>query len=319
MFRKEAGKTWDIWQARLGADGMAQLLRHIRTLKTTKTSSKPIEQDLVELYQLRDADLDFINNVLVPHARRYLAILRCTVGDGAYQTVIGSYIGTLLWLNREHWVPAALSWLEVHDAGHPDTAAFFRRLDRLAWLMRIAGRDPVEQERRFRRIATRIKEEAVLANIAQLEIEPKIAAMAKDNLLSRTFYDKTYSRLVLRRLSLLAGSDCGHIDGDQATVEHILPRKPPSGTAWYTAFTNKKAVDQYAHRLGNLAVLTFWENQKAGAKPFPEKCPILAKTRFVLAHQVAKSQDWTPKEIDARSNQLAAALFNSWDMDLTAS
>jgi hypothetical protein len=313
--QEEAGRTWDVWQARLGADGMARLLGHVRTLKATRTSSKPIEQELVELYDLREADLRFIEKTLVPHAARYLAIRRADLGSGAARAEISSHIETLNWLNREFWVPPALCWLDVHGAEHPDTAALLRHLDRLAWLMRIAGRDPVDQERRFRRISVEIKAGTAIQDIKDLKVDQKILALARENLLSRTFYDKSYARLVLRRLSLLTGQDCGPIDGDQATVEHVLPRRPPKGSPWYTNFKNKKTVDHHAHRLGNLAVLTFWENQEAGAKPLPEKQPILAASRFVLARKCAAQQDWTPATITARTEELARTLLEGWDIE----
>ncbi len=279
--QEEAGRTWDIWQARLGADGMTSLLHHIRTLRATKKSSKPVEQDLVELYGLQDADTTFVHQTLVPMARRYLAILRAEVGSGVAQAEIANYIQTLFWLQRHYWLPAVLSWLETRGADHPDTVMFFRRLDRLSWLMRIAGRDPVEQERRFRQIVNAIKSGISLQDIASFEIEPRVAHFACKNLLSRTLYDKTYARLILRRLSLLAGQDCGPIDGDGATVEHVLPRKPQQGTAWSELYLDKKAIDQHVHRLGNLVVLTFSENQNAGAKPLRDKQAVFAQTSHI--------------------------------------
>ncbi len=312
--QEEAGSVWDIWQARLGADRMAQLLHHLRTLKIVKSSSKPVEQDVVELYALEDASLDFINDTLVPHAQRYLSIIRSTVGEGAERAGIARHLDTLKWLNREYWVPAALSWLEHFGAEHADTTEFFRRLDRLAWIMRVAGRDPVEQERRFRRVGADIRARVPLYQISSLDIEQRILSLASDNLLSRTFYDKTYSRLVLRRLSLIAGTDCGHIDGDLATVEHVLPRRPPTGSQWYTVFKNKGQVDQFAHRLGNLVVLTFWENQRAAARPFSEKRKIFESTRHVLARDLAKQPDWNPQQIEIRSEQLADQLFRDWGL-----
>ncbi len=314
--QEQAGSTWDVWQARLGADGMARLLGHIRTLKATRMSSRPVEQDLVELYDLENADLGFINNVLVPHAARYLAIQRGDIGSGQARAEIAQSIATLTWLHREYWVPPALNWLQVHGEDHDDTLRLFRKLDRLAWLMRIAGRDPVEQERRFRRISQRIEAGASLDDIDELDIDDKFVVAATENLLSRTFYDKSYARLVLRRLSLISGMDCGHIDGDMATVEHVLPKRPPTGSPWRVAFASKRVIDQHAHRLGNLVILTFWENQDVGARSFAEKKPVLAQTRFVLSQEVARSEDWTPAEIRDRSQRLARRLLADWGIEL---
>jgi len=315
--QEEAGRTWDIWQARLGADGMTSLLHHMRTLSAHKNSSKPVEQDLVELYGLQDADLSFVHRVLAPLAEHYLAIWRTQVGSENSRAEISGYIQTMFWLQRNYWIPAVLSWLENRGAEHPDTVGFFHKLDRLSWLMRIAARDPVEHERRFRQIVSQIKSGAPLSNITSLEIETRIAQFACNNLLSRTFYDKSYARLVLRRLSLLAGRDCGPIDGDNATVEHVLPRRPPEGSPWLSLYPGRKAIAQHVHRLGNLVVLTFSENQNAGVRPLQDKQIIFAHSSHILARQVADIGEWTPALIEQRSLQLADQLFASWGLDLT--
>ena len=313
--QEEAGRTWDIWQARLGADGMTALLRHIRTLKANKNSSKPIEQDLVELYYLKNADLTFINEVLVPYAKYYLAICRSDLCSGDTKAEISHYIRMLSWLPRDYWVPPVLSWMKTNGADHPHTVELFRKLDRLSWLMRIAGRDPVEQERRFRHIANAVQSGAQLNRITQLEIEKRIIQFSRKNLMSRTFYDKSYARLVLRRLSLLAGQDCGPIDGDRATVEHVLPRRPPERTGWMDLYPNKKAIDQHVHRLGNLVVLSFAENQIAGARSLKEKQAVFSETPHILAQRVADVKDWTPDFIERRSTELADQLFQGWGLN----
>ena len=310
----EAGRIWDSWQARLGADGMAQLLRHIRAMKRTKRSNKPIEQDLIELYELEDADLSFINDVLVPHAQNYLAICKQQVGAPAVRSKISASIDFMQWLARELWVPPALRWIQHRGADDPETPNFFALLDRLAWLLRIAGRDPIEQERRFRRIGNQIKDGVSLHQIEELRIEARIRNSAAENLTSRTFYDKSYSRLVLRRISVLLGKDSGLIDGDRATVEHVLPRRPPPGSAWYRSFNGKKSIGDQANRLGNLAILSFSDNQTAGAQEFEDKRQILQRSGFVLSEDVAGLPDWTPAHLEQRTQRLAATLYETWNL-----
>ena len=315
----DAGNLWDIWQARLGANGMAQLLRHIRALRHNRRSSKPIEQDLIELYELRDADLTFMTDVLIPQAERYSALMNKAIGNGETTAGVSQSIEYMQWLGRELWVPPALRWIEVRGSNDPDAAEFFALLERLAWLMRIASRDPVEQERRFLRVAAKIDSGAAVADMEDLLVDQKLYEAAVESLTSRTFYDKSYSRLVLRRLSVLHGSDCGAIDGDNATVEHVLPRRPTPRSAWYDSFRNKKTIDVHAHRLGNLAVLSFDENQLAGSGSFATKQQILRNSKFILAQRAAQHRDWTPGVIVERTNELAITLFAAWRLQFPAS
>ncbi|MGI9411527.1 MAG: DUF262 domain-containing protein [Hyphomicrobiaceae bacterium] len=315
----DAGNLWDIWQARLGANGMARLLRHIRALRHNRRSSKPIEQDLIELYELRDADLTFMTDVLIPQAERYSALMNKAIGNGETTARISQSIEYMQWLGRELWVPPALRWIEVRGSNDPDAAEFFALLERLAWLMRIASRDPVEQERRFLRVAGKIDSGAAVADMEDLLVDQKLYEAAVESLTSRTFYDKSYSRLVLRRLSVLLGSDCGAIDGDNATVEHVLPRRPAQRSAWYESFRNKKTIDVHAHRLGNLAVLSFDQNQLAGSSDFAIKQQILRSSKFILSQRAAQYRDWTPGVIVERTNELANTLFAAWRLQFPAS
>ena len=317
--QEDAGRIWDLWQARLGAEGMAHLLRHIRALSRRKRTSRPIEQDLIQIHKLRNADLTFINDVVAPQAERYCTLKRAAAHGSNTLTSASASIRYLSWIGREFWVPPALQWLERYGENDPETPRFFAELDRLAWLLRIAGRDPHEQERHLLRIADNLGSGDKTGAFEELVIAPAITKAAVENLLSRTFYDKTYSRLVLRRLSLLLGRDSGAIDGGNATVEHVLPRRPAKGTDWSAAFPEKAAIDQHVHRLGNLAVLSFDDNQAAGSLGFDSKCAILAASKFLLAKDCAGEEAWTQETIMSRGRKLTNLLLEGWRLEMPTS
>ena len=318
---ERAGEHWDIWQARLGAEGMSKLLAHIRLLRHGKRSSKPVEQSLIELYQLNENGMSFVEDTLVPQSEYYCALSVTPIGtdETAEVNAIANPLKYLRWLEREPWIPPALGWIQHRGLSNPETLFFFSQLDRLAWIMRIAARDPIEQERRFLRVANAIGGGEDLAQIEELEIEPKILTPASDNLLSKTFFDKSCARLVLRRLSTMFGSDPGPINGDSATIEHVLPRRPGKGTGWSNDFKSKSEIDDHVHRLGNLAVLSFIANQKAGSSSFENKRPILAKSGLSLAEQIAATESWQPTTIKQRSRMLADELLAQWNLKVRES
>ncbi|MEM6495410.1 MAG: DUF262 domain-containing HNH endonuclease family protein [Pseudomonadota bacterium] len=318
---EKAGENWDIWQARLGADGMSKLLGHIRLLRHGKRSSKPVEQGLIELYKLNKQGLSFVDTVLIPQSERYytLCIEPMETAKSKLSEAITEPLQYLRWLEREPWVPPALNWLEHRSNSGPETEFFFKQLDGLAWVMRIATRDPIEQERRFLRIANAISAGKSIQEIDDLKIDSRILKAASDNLLSKTFFDKSCSRLVLRRLSDMLGKDPGPINGDGATVEHVLPRRPAKGTGWFNDFKNKAVIDDHVHRLGNLAVLSFTSNQKAGSMSFEDKQPVLAESGLSLAEQIAAIDSWQPQTIIQRSIALASELLAQWDQELVQS
>ena len=315
---EKAGQCWDLWQARLGAERMTKLLGHIRLLRHGKRSSKPVEQSLIELYKLNESGNSFIDEVLLPNAELYQILsiepiesLKTKFGEQVSQS-----LKFLRWLEREPWVTAALSWLDHRGPTAPGTELFFKQLDGLAWVMRIATTDPIEQERRFLRIAKAVADGQSVQEIDDLTIDTKIVQGASENLLSKTFFDKSCARLVLRRLSDMQGIDPGPINGDGATIEHVLPRRPDKGSRWFDDFKNKSAVDNHVHRLGNLAVLSFTSNQKAGSLSFQDKQPILAGSELSLAKQISAMDEWKPATIKERSVALASELFTQWDLKL---
>ena len=121
---------------------------------------------------------------------------------------------------------------------------------------------------------------------------------------------------MLRRISVLLGKDSGVIDGDRATIEHVLPRRPPPGSVWYHSFNAKKNISDQANRLGNLAILSFEDNQRAGAQAFEGKRQILQQSGFVLSEDIASLPEWTPAHLDDRTNRLVTALYEAWNLTM---
>ena len=114
----------------------------------------------------------------------------------------------------------------------------------------------------------------------------------------------------------MSGEDPGPINGANATVEHVLPRRPGKGTGWDKDYTSKAKIDEHVHRLGNLAVLTFEDNQKAGSDSFEKKKKIFAKSDFAMAQAIAETERWPPQAIKQRSITLADQLLAPWDLKL---
>ena len=81
------------------------------------------------------------------------------------------------------------------------------------------------------------------------------------------------------------------------TIEHILPRGFSPKSGWRTHFPTKKAVQSYAHMLGNLTFLTSADNRAADTLDWPEKRAILARSRLVLSNRLAATVEWTPTAI----------------------
>ncbi len=314
--REVAGKLWDRCQAQLGDDGMQQLLRHIRDLSRRRRSTQPVEKDIVTSFALYRDGLAFMNEHLVPAADRLIALRRQTVGHGKDHERISRNLRHMEWAGHRLWCPPAMRWLQVNGDRDPATAEFFDLLARKVWMLRISGADAVEHERRFISLSNEIAQGLAPGSFKELSDVGKLAAKCRENLLSRTFFDKRYSRPVLRFLCDLLGSDPGEIDGACVTVEHVLPRNPNRNSTWRKDFGSRRAISEYAHRLGNLAFLSFADNQKVGNNDYAEKRAYLKGSGFALSVDAAAVPKWTPDVVMARSERLVKEIFDHWQLPM---
>jgi hypothetical protein len=309
----EAARIWDVWSGRLGPDNVQDLLNHIRTIGTQRRSTKPIEEDLVRMYQLDKAGLAFITREFVPRGEALWQLIERRVGNPAQRGEVVRWLETLSWLDQTYWRAPALRWLEMRGDDHAETAAFFFALDRLAWLLKIAGQDPVVQERRFQEVCLAIGPTVLtVERMTSLAPDRKLITTALANLRSRTFEMKRYSDLLLRRISLEMRQDPGPLHPDGVTVEHVLPRNVVIGGDWGRNFRTRAQVVEHTNRLGNLAFLTRADNQMAANRSYEDKRRILAASGFLLARDAAQAVEWTPDIIRQRTERMVAALASAW-------
>lgn len=316
--QEAAAQLFESAQIQLSADDMEDLLGHIRLLKARKRSSRAVDGELVQLFKVNRTGLPFIKDELLPRTAAMAALNRRDIGTGDARQNIARSLDMLYWIDHRLWVPAALHWLAIRGADHPDTARFFELLDRMTFMLRIASVDPTDQELRYLRLLDDIDRTADVEQIKSLQIERKLLDGALDNLRSRTFYAKRCHALVLRRISVHIdpARDPGPVDGEKVTVEHILPRKPDVESQWRRDFPGPEDVPDYCHRIGNLAFLTREKNEIAGNSDYLVKAFILAESgsSFVLSAKASVQKVWTKDTIMQRGEELIELLLRPWQL-----
>lgn len=312
--QEAASRMWETCQGLVGADDLSRLLGHIRALKLPRKSSKPVEKDLAQRFELNRSGMPFIEKELQPRAHQLARLKARTIGPEQIRPAVADALETLWWLEHQLWLPPALNWLSVRGENHAQTARFFFELDRLSWLLQLAGIDPTDKERRYLKVSNEIEKFADTGEMGELVPEPKLIEGALANLRSRTFYAKHYSSLVLRRLSRIMGADPGPSLGGM-TIEHVLPRKPPRSRAWWRDFRDAETVAQFVNRLGNLVLLTEADNQRAGTADYVVKREILSGSGQILSVRLAGEYDrWTAQTIESRTESLIRVLLASWNL-----
>jgi len=294
---------------------MQQLVERIRDRAFRRRSSQPVEKDLLTQFELNRNGLGFVEKRLLPSAERMVALRDGEIGDASDRAHIARHLSQLQWAHHREWVTPALRWLEVHGDRHADTREFFALLARKIWILRIGGADNIEVTRRCIALSNEVQDGLAVAEMSELVARREVVSKARATLVSRTFYKKRTPPLILRYLSDLMGKDCGEIDGHRLTIEHVLPRHPPKESEWSKLFGNQENVRRYAHRLGNLALLSYGDNQVAGNRSFEEKRAVLAGAGYALSTDAADATGWTPAHIVARSDALARVIFAHWQID----
>lgn len=315
--RITCSRMWEGCEALLSSVDMHRLLVHIGAMKwrCRFQSSIPIETDIINHFALEAGGFAFMDQEFVPNAERLSALRRGSIGaEGRQRAAIATSTEYMSWIEPHLWVPAALKWLEARGENDAETELFFRRLDRLVWMMKIAGEDPGVQETRIFDICDEIAKWVKVEAMTRLQIEAKLHTAALTNLRSINFAAKHYAGLVLRRLSILLGADSGPITRDTVTMEHVLPRNPPQGSGWRRLFRADADIKDYAQRLGNISLLSGPQNQKAGTLEWNSKRAVLSGSDFVLSRQAASETTWDAKTILRRSENLIGLIMRNWEL-----
>lgn len=313
--RAECQKIWEVTEAILGADDMIALLGHIRTLKLRKRTEKPLEIDLAENFKFNAPGngLAFFRETMLPTAHLVAELRKPAGAQGKPGSAVADHCERLNWIAQHLWVPAALTWLSKERSA-ADSVFFFKRLERLVWMMRIAGLDPTKQQTRIIQLIGEVERGLKPEAMRELEIPSAIREAALTNLRSRTFDAKQYSARVLRRVSVALGQDPGPVNTTSVTVEHILPRGFAQRSGWRKHFPTKNVVQMHAHKLGNLTFLTAADNQAADMLDWADKRRIFARSKLILANRLGATADWRVQSISSRTEDMIRILFEAWDM-----
>lgn len=312
--RQAAADGWARCEKLLAPADIVALLHHLRAVHIgMRRRKRPVEVDIADHFQMRTAGLAFIDGVLVPQARVLRDIGRCDIGNEAARRPLTS----LAWLDRGIWSPAALLWQAERGPDDTATGGFYQRLERLMWMLRIAGHDATRQQYRVARILAHLRSRGAPEDCADLDVDRELVDATLATLRSHRFGEKKLAGLILRRVSFAVGEDPGPVDPRHLTIEHLLPKRPARGSDWLHAMRTRERVQSHVNRLGNLTFMNHDHNQEAGNREWRDKRPLLAASRFALSAGLADRDTWDGHAIDERTERLVAALFADWGLPLT--
>lgn len=127
------------------------------------------------------------------------------------------------------------------------------------------------------------------------------------NFSTRQFSNDSFAKMMLRHIELNEYPGEKTLKADKVVwLEHILPRKPKTGSEWLKIFGTETERTEYTYRIGNYALLLDRLNEQARNLPFSQKKEAYAKSQIKLTQQLSDCGKWDASAIEQR----AKLLFN---------
>jgi hypothetical protein len=234
-----------------------------------------------------------------------------------YHAEIRALLGTLRFLSASQIRPLLLAAQEHFSKSE------MQKLLKTAvnWSVRclISGVSSNTLEDNYSKCAKKISDKAI-KTVSDLGKELLTVIPADDRFESAastvSIQTASLARYYLRRIQMEADNkfEKQYVpnDGEQVTLEHVLPQRP--GKGW----THVSAEDAKANynRLGNQALLSGESNSRLNNAEFKDKRSTLAASPFSLTKGIAKLKDWDIPEITARQKVLAKHAVKAWPLNV---
>ena len=315
--REAAQTTWESHEALLGREKLEMLLRQIAIIQRREQPKRQIEAILEETFKLDQpaGALQFIEQHFRPIGRHLIDVTSAPLAAGSLAPAAQRRLQYLSWVrNHETWLAPVLHWLQSNSGDGLATIEFLRRIEALAWVNTILGVEPKRREERYMDLLAEISDGRALKPGSVLEINPNEVTEVRSILLAPRFTkQRRYKNfLLLRANAAMEGDDRVTLLPD-ATVEHVFPKRPGTGSQWLRDFNSPAAVE-LRHGLGNLALLNGADQNHAKNSDFAAKRLVFAGSEFVMTRLLSEASAWTPGDVRRRTEALIAILLKSWGL-----
>ena len=265
----------------------------------------------------------FINEQLSPLAKAFNSV-RTFAGspESRKHPRLAASLISLNRLGKADWVaPAILAMTHFKQAPARATQLMIE-IERFAYLLRLLGYGAGKRQRRFGGVIEDIRSESLQA------LTGPAWEISRDEQRTISFHLKdlhkrntAMSKLVLMRLEdELSGIPLAN-DPAELTVEHILPMRPAATSDWKRQFPDAELRAECQSSLGNLALVTMRQNDRAKNKDFLDKLTVYREFEpnlppLVSNADILNAQVWRPDNIQAREARLLSVVARIWRLDL---
>ena len=266
--------------------------------------------------------MPFLETIVSPMAKA-LHRLRTFQDDPAIskRKPLAAALTSLDRLGRSDWVPSAMLSMAHFDKS-PDTASeLLIEIERLAFLLHLRQIGVERRQRRFAAVVAAIRDnpETALTSGA-FEITRDEQRTIAHHLKDIHRRNAALTKLLLMRIEdELSGAPLS-IDVKGLSVEHILPLRPSPTSSWRKLFPDSEEREACQSSLGNLAIVTQRQNDRAENKDFPQKLEIYREPQpgipnLVSNATILEAGTWLARDIRAREARMLATISQLWRID----
>jgi hypothetical protein len=310
---------WDEAESRLG-EHFEQLFSHIRAMYGRLDDQ--VIAGIVKIAEDKGGAQAFIERVLQPAARILDRIGNARHEGQPQSAAITQLLRYLGWHSFSDWIPPAMLWWLEKGEDAKGLLAFLRRLDRLAFGIRILGIGGSKRARRFGAVVAAIGAGRSLDGPdSPLEfLRPELKTIQHNLRDLHARNAPAAKHLLLRLADQMAGAPHSLTLLDPMTVEHVLPRKLPANSPWRGWHPDPAEREQCMESLGNLVLVTKAQNDRAGNLELTRKLDVYFNTHGapipVINEDLRGRTQWKAADIKAREAQLLQLIEQLWDFDL---
>ncbi|PPD01911.1 MAG: hypothetical protein CTY31_00625 [Hyphomicrobium sp.] len=313
-----ADEKWNETSAMLG-DDFEQFFAHIRTIYG-HARPKIVSGVRSVIQEAGGADA-FFKTVLLPLAEAYALIRSC--GEGVLPPEMSRHLFYLNRLADGDWAPAAMWALKDWKRDPERAAQLLAEIDRFAHLMRLLCAGSGKRLRKFAGVIAALRsDELARAGHPMFQISREELRNISFHMRDLHKRNPKACKLLLLRLSDEISGTIADVNPDHYTIEHVLPQRPSATSEWRKWFPTPEERSQSVECLGNLALITQQQNDRARNASWSAKkdiysaanvkTPLLAITRDVL-----DAHEWRSSDIEAREKRLLGIIEKIWRVDLS--
>ena len=267
--------------------------------------------------------MPFLDKVLMPMADALHRLSLFAVDpDVQKRPALLGALTSLSRLGKNDWVPPALLAMAQFEKD-PDTAsALLIEIERLAVLLRLKALGSEKRQRRFGEVIRDIKANPRKAlTSGSFEIPREEQKTITYHLRDLHRRNAPLAKFILMRIEDEMAGTPMTMNPKDLTVEHVLPCRPAPTSAWRKLFPDNVERERCSASLGNLALVTPRQNDRAENKDFEQKVtiyrePVPGLPPLVSNAAILAAAAWLSADILARETAMLDVIGGLWRIDV---